>query len=334
MDKPTPSPFASRAVTVVQISDPTAIGENIEVLRQDAVQLKSRRLRARRVVIRLDSCVVVYHSTNLPIRARTSAQQGLVAYDAFGPRAAGTVNGLPIRANHILVVQSEIEVEFVVAAGYESVAFLLPPEFIRLHLRGRRREKEFHDPSGVELLQTSHAAVSALFNWGKRLIDRAARSPDIFDLPQTRSVAEIELVETLLFTLGSAVDAELDRPDRTRQSHSRLVKIAEDYALNHAAEHLYVTDLCRTTGVSERTLQGAFKTIMGISPVAYLARLRLHRVRQALRAGTPHSTTVTGEALKWGFWHFGDFSRAYKRCFRELPSVTLRRSRAAGNQPD
>jgi len=61
-----------------------------------------------------------------------------------------------------------------------------------------------------------------------------------------------------------------------------------------------------------------------MTPVAYLTRLRLHRVRQALRAGRPRSTTVTREALRWGFWHFGDFSRAYKDCFGELPSDTLR----------
>jgi AraC family transcriptional regulator, ethanolamine operon transcriptional activator len=72
-------------------------------------------------------------------------------------------------------------------------------------------------------------------------------------------------------------------------------------------------------------LQYAFKEAMGITPVAYLTLLRLHRVRQALRAADPRSTTVTREALRWGFWHFGDFSRAYKGCFGELPSKTLRR---------
>jgi AraC-like DNA-binding protein len=48
-------------------------------------------------------------------------------------------------------------------------------------------------------------------------------------------------------------------------------------------------------------------------------------VRQALLAGTQGSTTVSAEALNWGFWHFGEFSRAYKECFGELPSDTLRR---------
>lgn len=82
--------------------------------------------------------------------------------------------------------------------------------------------------------------------------------------------------------------------------------------------------------MSERTLQYAFKELMGVTPMAFLTRLRLHRVRQALRAGTQGTTTVTAEALRWGFWHFGDFSRAYKECFDELPSDTLRRPSDVG----
>jgi AraC family ethanolamine operon transcriptional activator len=54
------------------------------------------------------------------------------------------------------------------------------------------------------------------------------------------------------------------------------VQVAEDYALSHTAERLYVTDLCEAAGVSERTLQGAFKAVMGMTPVAYLTRLGLH----------------------------------------------------------
>jgi len=98
-------------------------------------------------------------------------------------------------------------------------------------------------------------------------------------------------------------------------------------------ERLYVTDLCEAAEVSERTLQYAFKEVMGMPPVAYLTRLRLHRVRQALQAATHGSTTVTAEALRWGFWHFGEFSRAYKECFGELPSETLRRRPAAEVEP-
>ena len=94
-------------------------------------------------------------------------------------------------------------------------------------------------------------------------------------------------------------------------------------------EHVSVTDLCRAAGVSERSLEYAFRDVMGLTPVAYLTRLRLHRVRQGLLAGTHGTTTVTAEALNWGFWHFGEFSRAYKDCFGELPSDTLAASAVA-----
>jgi AraC family ethanolamine operon transcriptional activator len=248
-----------------------------------------------------------------------------VAHTAFAPQAIGTVNGLPVGPNRVLASMPGIEVEFVVAAGYESVAFLLPPDDIRAHLRGRHREDEFRLPDGVELVTPSPAAARGLYRWGRRLTDLAARQPEVFDVPQTKSAAQVELLENLLATLRSAVQVESAPRDLTRQGHSRVVQIAEDYALSHTAERLHVTDLCEAAGVSERTLQYAFKELMGMTPVAYLTRLRLHRVRQALRAATHASTTVTKEALWWGFWHFGDFSRAYKDCFGELPSDTLRR---------
>ena len=104
-----------------------------------------------------------------------------------------------------------------------------------------------------------------------------------------------------------------------------IVKTVEEFALSQTDDHLYVSDLCRVAGVSERTLEYAFKEVMGLTPVTYLIRLRLHRVRRALLAATQGTTTVSIEALDWGFWHFGEFSRAYKDCFGELPSDTLRR---------
>ena len=119
------------------------------------------------------------------------------------------------------------------------------------------------------------------------------------DVPQTQATAQIDLLEALLTTLGSAGYAESAAQDLTRQAHSRVVRSAEDYVLSHTTEHLYVTDLCEAAGVSERTLQYAFKEVMGMTPVAYLTRLRLHQVRHALRAATQASTTVTTEALRW-----------------------------------
>jgi AraC family ethanolamine operon transcriptional activator len=317
---------AQPSVTVVEISDPTVVGAGIELLDQDVMQLQSMPLRARRVIVRLDPAAVVFHSTNLRVRTRTSVREGLLAYVTFGPRARGTVNGLPVRPGLMLVAEPGAEARFVADAGWESITFLIPLQDMRAHLTARQRESEYRVPHGVETLKVDPERVRSLFDWGKRLVDTAARQPALFnERKNERVVAHVESLETVLSTLGVADDFEPDRSDRTRQAHSLIVKVAEDYALSHTDDHLYVSDLCRVAAVSERTLEYAFKEVMGLTPMTYLIRLRLHRVRQALLAADHGSTTVSAEALNWGFWHFGEFSRAYKACFGELPSDTLRR---------
>ncbi|MCM2313095.1 MAG: helix-turn-helix domain-containing protein [Steroidobacteraceae bacterium] len=325
MTKP-PAASDQSVVTVAEISDPTEIQASVELLDQDAVQLQSIPMRGRRVVVRLESAAVMFHSTNLRVRTRTTARNGLLAYVTFGPNVSGMANGMPVRPGLMHAVEPGAENSFVTSSGWESITFLLPPDDVRAHLTARQRQNEFHVPRGVEPLQVDAERVHALFEWGKRLVDAALNQPSLFDgQAKERLAAQDELLEMLLATLHVADDFESTRSDRTRKSQSQIVKVAEEYALAHTGERLYVTDLCKVAAVSERTLEYAFKEIAGLTPMNYLVRLRLHRVRQALLAATPESTTVSIEALDWGFWHFGEFSRAYKECFGELPSDTLRR---------
>jgi AraC-like DNA-binding protein len=317
---------AHPAVTVTELDDPAAAGASVELLDQDVVQLHLVPFRARRVIVRLESAAVVFHSTSLRVRTHTSVSQGMVAYVTFGPHASGSVNGLPVRPGLVLAAAPGAEARFVSDAGWESVAFLLPPQEANLHLTARHREGGPRLPRGVEHLRVGADRGRRLFDWGKRLAALAARRPFLFDERRNeRVVARAELLETLLAALGEADDLEPTREDQARQAQSLIVKTAEDYALSQTGERLYVSELCRAAGVSERTLEYAFKEVMGLTPMAYLTRLRLHRVRRALLAAAPGSTTVSAEALTWGFWHFGEFSQAYKRCFGELPSDTLRR---------
>jgi AraC family transcriptional regulator, ethanolamine operon transcriptional activator len=319
----TPEP----AVTVAEISDPTVTNAGIELLDQEAVQLQAMPLRVRRVIVRLVAAVVVYHSTNVRVRTRTSVRKGLLGYVTFGPQAKGTVNGLSVRPGLMLATEPGSEATFVADAGWESISVLVPAQDIKEHLAARQRGSEFRIPQGVETLQVDEERVQGLFDWGKRLTEIGALQPALFnDIREERAAAEAELLETLLATLRAANELEPSRTDRTRQTQSRIVKTVEAHVLSNIDDRVYVTDLCKAAGVSERTLEYAFKEVLGLTPVTYLIRLRLHRVRQALLAAAAETTTVSTEALKWGFWHFGEFSRAYKACFGELPSDTLRRS--------
>ncbi len=91
-----------------------------------------------------------------------------------------------------------------------------------------------------------------------------------------------------------------------------------------AADHVpTIVDICATVGVSERTLQYAFRAYVHMSPLAYLRMCRLNRVRETLLASDPQETTVTAIAMRYGFLHLGRFSTDYKRAFDEAPSATL-----------
>jgi len=156
-------------------------------------------------------------------------------------------------------------------------------------------------------------------------VDIAVHKPSIFsDNEATRFVAQFELVEALLETLHTSEPVTHSRRDRTRQVYSQIIRTVESHLLSVPNERLSVTDLCQLSGVSERTLQYAFQEIMGMTPMAYLKRLRLHRVRETLCSSPQRSTRITLVAQEWGFWHFGEFSRDYRNCFGESPSRTLK----------
>ena len=84
-----------------------------------------------------------------------------------------------------------------------------------------------------------------------------------------------------------------------------------------------IVDICNAIGISERTLQYAFRCYVDMPPLAYLRLCRLHRVREKLKVSDPQSTTVTAIAMQYGFLHLGRFATEYRQLFNELPSKTL-----------
>ena len=92
----------------------------------------------------------------------------------------------------------------------------------------------------------------------------------------------------------------------------------------HAGDHLTVSGLEKSTGVTERTLEYVFRERLGMGPKAYIRTFRLNRVRRDLIRSNPSAVKVVDIANSWGFWHMGQFSKDYRELFKELPSATLR----------
>ena len=330
MDQPTnipdrDPPKEQQAVSVVRITDPTVIGDTVEVLDQDVVSLATENFEVKRITVPFEECCLMYQWTNARLRTRTRVHEEFDACTILGPSAHGSLDGAELRPYAMMMASPGANAEIIVESEYESVSLLVPPKVLEEHLSLRGRNIDFAIPNGAEVWQPDVESARENFELGLRIANEAERSPEVFNDSQlARYGAQVEFMDSLLATIESWSPHEHVDTDKKGKTYSEIVKTCEDLTENLDGRRPYLSELCAAANVSERTLQYAFSDIMGMSPLTYLHRLRLHRARDELRQAEKGSKTVTDVALNWGFWHFGEFSRAYKNCFGETPSKTLR----------
>ena len=172
------------------------------------------------------------------------------------------------------------------------------------------------DPHRMEALRRS---VSGLFT-------AVARHVDIPLTEAACSDVEFEIHSALVAALAKSHEPISRSPHSTLRS--RALRLALAYIEDHGDDAPTVTDICRASGGSYRTLNYAFHDRFGVSPKQYLQAARLDGVRKDLRRIGPHGAIIN-IANRWGFWHMGQFAADYKRQFGELPSETLRHAKPA-----
>ena len=131
------------------------------------------------------------------------------------------------------------------------------------------------------------------------------------------------VVMTLLLNQNHSHGAQLWHPAKTiKPGH---VKRAELYMQERLGQALTVSEVARASHVSVRSLQAAFQQAHGCGPMAWLRKQRLLAVRQALGTASNQHCTVADTALRFGFTHLGEFSKAYVQSFGETARTTLAR---------
>ncbi len=86
---------------------------------------------------------------------------------------------------------------------------------------------------------------------------------------------------------------------------------------------LRLADLCRVTGISERTLRTIIKEQFDLGPSRYLRLRRLQMLHDALAHASPYDTTVAAISARFGYAHGGRMASEYHELFGEYPSQTL-----------
>jgi len=167
-------------------------------------------------------------------------------------------------------------------------------------------------PSAMARLQRLHAAAGRI----------AEDAPEIIANPDAARGLEQELIEAMVRCLSGG---SVHEDTVARRQHERIMRRFRRVVEENLGQSLYITEICKMIGVSERTLEVCCQEHLGVGPKRYLMLRRLHLARRALREAAPGGTTVTDIATQYGFWHFGRFAGAYQSLYDEFPSVTLHR---------
>jgi len=147
----------------------------------------------------------------------------------------------------------------------------------------------------------------------------ARRSPEIFDVAETRRSLRASVIEALHPLLARAPDGHAKCPIRPAPPGARrIVHAAVDLLGADPARAAGPAPLAAAIGVAEPRLRRAFLDILGMTPDRYLLRRRLLMARAALRV--PEAPSVPEVAAAHGFGHPRQVHRAYRALFAEAPA--------------
>ena len=165
-----------------------------------------------------------------------------------------------------------------------------------------------------ELIQSGVAAFSALQSLSSYPAAVKGFKTSLADL-LSRMAAE-----------STAKDAGTQNPHATART-VHVFRRARDFIHDGLADGISILALCRDVGVSRRSLEYVFRSVVGMGPGNYVRALQLNHVRRDLVAGAGGNTFIGVIAARRGIWHWSRFSQHYRLLFGELPSQTRLRHR-------
>jgi AraC-like DNA-binding protein len=145
----------------------------------------------------------------------------------------------------------------------------------------------------------------------------------IADNPLIVDQLESFVMSNLLLAVPNTHSGTLATPAPT-VSLGRLRPVV-DFMEANAEEAITPAELARVGHMSIRTLHASFQQVLQTTPMDYLRRIRMERVRTELISNSDADLKITDLAARWGFYHPSRFAARYRETYGELPSETLLR---------
>ena len=166
--------------------------------------------------------------------------------------------------------------------------------------------------------QHTQLAVLSLRNDGGQ-----KKTPRFMDLPQSAGPGS-----TLAAVMGSPAGdaAKMRLPLRYRRAYQYIMEHLND-------ENLSVRQVAAHVDVTERALQLAFRSHLGMTPAELIRTRRMEHIRDDLCQETG-GRGVREVAARWGITNRSTLSNSYRLHFDETPTQTLRGgAHTAGDEP-
>jgi AraC-like DNA-binding protein len=182
--------------------------------------------------------------------------------------------------------------------------------------------RELTAPSQAYIVRPAPSLMARLLSLHAQAGRLARIAPRKLADPQAARSLDEALVSAMMMCL---TDGEPKRDGASTHRHSTIIARLEEFMAANRGEPVYLAEICRATGATERTLRACCQEHLGMGVIRYLWLRRMHLAHCALSRATPVIATVTEIATECGFWEFGRFSVEYRALFGEPPSETLRR---------
>ena len=246
-----------------------------------------------------------------------------IAIGTFG-HFKGSAGGRPFgcvpnRLSCLLLPEEVLQLE----AGSPRIAGLViqvpEPLLIQECIR-----QDTQEPDLLTLGDTLPGQEALLLACSQQLL-RLARKQET----KARAHMAAPLEASMLYMLASLVgSSQQQHNDATQNPQAMHVNRAMAYMERHMGEEISLNNLCKACHISARTLQVAFQTVRGRTPLQALQEIRLTGLKQLLLG----KSEIREACTQVGLPPSGRMAANYKRLFGELPSQTRLRAGYGINQ--
>jgi AraC-like DNA-binding protein len=182
---------------------------------------------------------------------------------------------------------------------------------------------EIVPPQVSECLRPAHADRVELQRQHARLCRLVETKP----LTCTHKEVARAIEHDFIYALVCCLTADVMHGDTAaRRRRSTVMDRLEKVLAEQFDRQVPMPELCRATGVSERTLRTCCADYLGMSPGQYMRLRRLNLMHTELAHADPAATSISKIASRYGFTELGRFAGHYRTLFGEMPSETLRSS--------